>query len=97
MDHIDKSMIRRGAILQALQYQPSGLTDLALLAFLQGRRDNLSKGELRAELDYLAGRGKEYIEFVERASRLWIVKLTPAGMDLLQERRPEDTGVSIPR
>lgn len=75
----------------------SGLSDASLTAFLAAQGDNVSRMEIRAELDYLAGRGKEYVEITERAHRLWMVKLTPAGVDLLDERRPADPGVVIAR
>lgn len=96
-DAVEKSRIRRGAILAALRLEVGGVSDLALLAYLQGSRDQVAKYELRAELDYLSGKGKEYIEIIERATRLWVVKIAPRGIDLLDERIPEDTGVVIPR
>ncbi|MBI3677381.1 MAG: hypothetical protein HY243_12280 [Proteobacteria bacterium] len=97
MDSLDKSKIRRGLILQALRLEIEGLTDITLLAFLQGSRDPVTKTELRGELDYLAGKGKEFVEIIERTSRMWVVRISPAGIDLLDENPRDNPGVTVGR
>lgn len=98
MDDITKIEIRRGQILEALQSESGGMSDSALGGYLVSRGDDVSLRDVREEMDYLSGKEKEYTEFIEKKTRLWIVKLTPRGKDLLQENTPEeDPGIKIIR
>lgn len=92
------SAVVRGMILQALDLEyPNGLSDLAVLAMIQGAGHGLGRLAVWGHLEYLAGPGKEYLT-LERKPRHWLLaKLTPKGKDLLAGVIDDDPGVQLAR
>ncbi len=88
----------RGLILQGLDLEyPQALSDIAVLALLQGGGHAVGLYQVRRHLEYLSGPGKEYLELNKARRDYWQARLTPKGKDLLMGVIGEDPGVYLVR
>lgn len=88
--------IIRGQVLELLSTDINGkLSSKVLRLMLNQAGHNLSKPDVRAVLVYLAGSGKELIEFTKHNNETWYATLLPKGRDLL-DGQIEVTGVMCP-
>ncbi len=92
--------VERGEILRFLaeiNFRPA--TFATLLAYLDHRALSITSSQLAFHLRYLAGKG--FVEITNepkslgQCERILIAKITPAGIDLLDQRRAGDSGVKF--
>lgn len=89
--------VERGRILKILYNAfPDGVNKDVLSLTMQEMSFHLTEGVLRGHCDYLAGKG--YIEVDGDKGNFitdYNVKITPKGIDLLEENIPVDPGVKF--
>ncbi|QPJ61689.1 MAG: hypothetical protein G3M70_07230 [Candidatus Nitronauta litoralis] len=86
----------RGQVLELLSTDFDGkLSSRVLLLMLNQAGHSLTKADVSSILRYLAGAGKELIDFKKHDNETWYAMLLPKGRDLL-EGRIEVTGVMCP-
>lgn len=89
--------VQRGWILKSLYKSfPTGVNSDVISLTLAEMRLSLTGGTLRGHCDYLEGKG--YVEIKKEADRsdnVFFTKITPKGIDLIEETIPADPGVKL--
>ncbi len=92
--------VERGEMLRFLaEVFPDGATPRTLLHHLDFSGYTVDRDGMAFHIEYLHGKGYVELEHQEREAghppEIRLVKITPAGIDLLDRRKKSETGVRI--
>lgn len=89
-----RESMRWYALLTLYHAAPSGASEELTLSTLQGVYSDITKLELRKQLDYLGSR--KLIDLEKQPHEQWIAKLNRLGTDLVEYTVECDPGIARP-